>query len=96
MRSVGKERNSCTFLGLKPEGESEFGRSKPRWEVYIEKFGRVWTGFFWLVIRTWSFHSNSGILHRCHNDHFSDIFPAHFRELYYSSRLRGFDLITAS
>jgi len=30
VRSVGKERNTCKFLGLKTEEESQFGRSKPR------------------------------------------------------------------
>ena len=50
VRSMGKERNTCKFLCLKPEEESHLGRSKPRWQGYIEKAGRVWTEFIWLVI----------------------------------------------
>lgn len=37
VRSVGKERNTCKFLGLKPEEESQFGRSKPRWKVKLRR-----------------------------------------------------------
>jgi hypothetical protein len=41
MCKAWERKNIIQFLGLKPEEESQLGRSKPRWEGYIEKAGRL-------------------------------------------------------
>jgi len=49
----GEMRNVYNILIGKPEGKRILGRTRRRWETFLEKYGgKLWTGFIWLRMET--------------------------------------------
>jgi hypothetical protein len=46
-----QEKRAKVLIGI-PEGKGSLARTKCRWQVNIEVWWEVWTGFIWVRIET--------------------------------------------